>query len=411
MKYHRHRQAGWVLYSSIIILSLIGISLARHFQKISDQEPRVVKAVPDTSPDREDLLTTIISQMTDSEKIGQLMMVNYFGNDLKLIQILMDELSVSGIMLLGENVEGKSYEQLRDFNHSLQTKSQRIPIFLSVDQEGGDVARITRIIREYPYPSRVYSQKGKQGIKEQAEYYSEKLRDLNININFSPVLDIVLDEQSIIAERSFSHNGDINAELGRLYIDIFRKSSLIAVPKHFPGYGSVSLDPHYAVCRDNVNRAEDLGSPFFSILDSPMIMSSHVIFSREDSVPATLSRPVLQVLRQKSYSNIIITDDIQMQSITALYDYRIASLKALQAGCDVVLSVTKDSSAWLTQARSLHNYLLSAYKKGDLSEETLNTALKRILRIKLQYLHQEQWTIIPESQKVAMRYYQSHPLD
>ncbi len=411
MRHRRQNKVYVLLAAGLLILSLLVTSLARQFSNIRYKEPKKMPAqslqLPATNVSQNDLIETIISQMSPAEKIGQLMMVNYFGNNLEQISILIDELGIGGIMLMGDNVQGKSFDTLQAFNQKLLNESSRIPLFLSVDQEGGDVARITKIIREYPYPSQVYNEKGSEGIKEQALYYSEKLKDLNINMNFSPVMDIVLNQDSIIAQRSFSQDGDINAQLGKMYVDVFRQYSLIAVPKHFPGYGTVSQDPHFEICRDNQNQVSTLAAPFYKVLDSPVIMSSHVIFSREDSLPATLSRRIMQTLREKSFTNILITDDIQMQSITALYEYKIASVKALEAGCDIVLSITKDQTQWLTQARALHNYLLAAYDNGTLSKATVDQALRRIIRIKLQYLNKERWTIIPVSEKMTMKNYSS----
>ncbi len=381
-------------------------SIARHLNSISetvssrDEQPSLMSQ--DTNLSLDQVIDSIIQQMSTEERIGQLLMINYFGTDMKKMSYLINDLGIGGLMLMSQNVDGYSFDTIRKNNENLIQKSHRIPLFISVDQEGGGVARIKKIIKEYPYPARLYEKEGKAGIQEQARYYSQNLKQLNFNINFSPVVDVVRNKDSIIADRSFSADAQVNADLGNMYIDIFNKDSMIAVPKHYPGYGTVSKDPHYDICKDEESTVSQLAKPFFQLQESPMIMTSHVIFTQEDSVPATLSPTILKILRDKGYSNIIISDDIQMQSVTRLYDYRLASLKSIQADCDIVLSVTKDESQWYQNAVDLHGYLVKAYKNGILSEKDVNRSLKRILKIKLKYLQQEKWSIIPDRTRTSL---------
>jgi beta-N-acetylhexosaminidase len=405
MNFYRRAFLKYLLYglfTVVALLILLNFSIGWRIQKIEKlfHASKAVLPAENEKISVESEISNILKKMTDKEKIGQLIMVNYFGEGLEKVYYLITNCGLSGFMLTGENVRNKTYSQIQQINKNLiQASSGRIPLVISIDQEGGTVSRLNGILKNFPAPADVYQKDGKEGVLELADYNSKKLKGLNIQINFSPVLDVVYKTNSIIYKRSFSANSSTNAELGRCYLEKAKQNGIIAAAKHFPGYGNMGLDPHEFVCVDRESSLEELAKPFLETLDFPMIMSSHVIFSRYDKRPATLSRKIIAYLRENHYSNVIITDDIQMKSITQLYDYRKASLEAVLAGCDIVLSVTKDPGNWYQKAVELYNYLYEAYKSGALSEEAVNQSLSRILKMKLAFVAPEYWGIVSTKDK------------
>ncbi len=345
------------------------------------------------------LIETVISRMSIKEKIGQMIIVNYYGDDLNKICDLISNYSISGIILKSENIKNKSFEDVKNRNLFLQKNSPRIPMIISVDQEGGNVARLDGILKSYPSPGELYLQKGSEGIAEIADYTAQKLNELNINMNFSPVIDIIIKTNSIVYNRSFSSNAGLNSELGRIVIDKMLKYNVIAVPKHYPGYGNISADPHEEICRDDTSSIGKMAEPFIKLLNSQAIMSSHVIYSKYDNLPATLSKPVLSYLRNSRFSNVIITDDIQMKSITDIYNYKKAAVEAIKAGCDIILSVTLDRDKWFENAADLHNSLMDAYDNGEISDDMINQSLYRIVKMKIMLIKSEKWSILNEVEK------------
>jgi beta-N-acetylhexosaminidase len=392
-----------------VFVGAVNYSIFKQFGKIEGfVDKRVPLDIVEEEPFTEDinldvLAERIISRMSIEEKIGQLLMINYLGNDLSRVRILVESYHIGGFMLKSENIVNNNYRQVKANNRRIQHFASSIPIFLSVDQEGGSVARLRTIIDNYPSPLELYSLRGEEGVIELARYFSSRLKDLNIHINFAPVMDVIEVNHSVVSGRVFSRNVDVNTRLSRVYLDIFNKSGVIAVPKHYPGYGRVGIDPHYEVCFDPIQDIDVISAPFREVIDAQMIMSAHVVYPNYDNKPGTLSEIIISGLRQKGFSNIIITDDIQMYSITDIYDYKTASKMALQAGCDIVLSITKDDKDWFDEAVNLHKYLVEAYKRGEIPPEKINLALKRVLRSKLKYLSSEKWAILNNEERIFIR--------
>lgn len=410
---NRHFRKITGILTFVFIIAIVGFAISIN-QKIKKIENFIhVKNAPTPTSDitttiqkqsQEEIINKIIERMSVEEKIGQLIMVNYYGNNFSRVKQLIDTYHVGGLMLKSENIKNKSYSQVKNNNKRLLSYSKRVPLFISVDQEGGDVARLDSIIKSYPSPREVYNSDGKKGIEDLAKYFSEKLDDLNIQINFAPTVDVIKNNDSIVNNRIFSKDSAKNGDMAKLYIEIFNSNNIIAAAKHYPGYGTVSKDPHTDICRDSETSLDSITIPFAKVVGSAMIMTSHVIFSKYSEYPSTISKKIISQLREKyNYSNIIITDDIQMKSITKLFDYEEASVRAINAGCDIVLSITKDESKWYSETKILVKYLIKAYKNNELSKIAVDNALRNIIRTKLQYVKKSQWTILETSEKSAFR--------
>ncbi len=403
---HGRKTRFWMqIVSAVFLFSavFINIRLFLRVQRVNRDLLKTEVLAPADSTNAaessEALIEDILSRMTPEEKIGQLVVVNYYGRNWDQLSGLITNYYIGGIMLKSENIQGLSYEELKKNNRRLIGYSREIPLFLSIDQEGGDVARLGSLVRTYPSPAELYRKRGESGVVEQANYFGEKLDDLGIRINFSPVIDLISNSNSIVSGRSYTWDIDTNARLANRYIEIFARHGVIAVPKHFPGYGTVHNDPHYQVCRDDRSTLEALAAPFDRLESPDMIMTAHVILSKNDNRPATLSRSAIDYLRNRNKDTVIITDDIQMDAITELYDYKLAALDAFRAGCDIVLSITKDDVKWYTNAVELVEYLNAAYNNGEITDEALDRSVARILRLKLRYLQDEQWGVLQNDER------------
>ncbi len=209
------------------------------------------------------------------------------------------------------------------------------------------------------------------------------MRELGIDINFSPVIEVIKNSRSIVKDRVFSHDPVSNLIASQRYIDIISSYGVIPVAKHYPGYGTVDKDPHYAICIDKNFSISELSEPFEKITNIKMIMSSHVIFSQEDYLPSALSSKVMSYT-SNFFDGILITDDLLMDSITLIYDYRKAVLRAILAGNDILLLVDKngDYKKWKEKIEDLINYLYAAYENGELTEERIDNSLKKIIYLK-----------------------------
>ncbi len=344
----------------------------------------------------------LVSRLTLEEKVGQILMVNYYGDDEAQLKSLFKQCHPGGIMLKGENTADKSFEGLKRQNKWLQSFSPKVPIWISVDQEGGSVARLRGVLKNYPSPPLLFRRKGVKGVEDQAIYYAEKLKELGIQINFSPVVDVVENSHSIVADRSFSSSPQTNTMLAALYVKRFREEGVIAVPKHFPGYGDIAVDPHDSLSVDSSTNLEQMEKAFSSVLDADLIMTSHVIYEAFDRLPGTLSPIILGHLRKAGFTNLIISDDIQMKSITLMYDYDKAAIKAVQAGCDIVLSIEKNERNWLDSVVRLHSALVQAYRDGQLDKDLLDKRVEKILNLKFRSNSRAVWTLLTDSERNAL---------
>lgn len=371
----RARKAFFVSSGLILLMGFYLLTLLLP----SKAAPVASKKVPEAA----DPVTVILSRMSDREKIGQIIMVNFYGEDYDDVGRWMSEYGFSGLMLKSENVRGKDFEGVAEMNRRLKASQKRLPVFISVDQEGGSVARLDGVLKSYPAPSEIYASGGRDAVREFARYTAENLKKLGIEMNFNPVLDVPASSRSVVSGRCFASDPQENTALAQLVIQESEARGVISVPKHFPGYGQVSADPHYDICVDETEDLDAESKWFYTLSNTRAIMSAHVIFSRYDELPATLSRSILGKLRENRFTNVIITDDIQMRAITRVMDYRRAAVRAVNAGCDLVLSVTQDPDLWRDNAESLHRTLLSALQSGEISRERLDSAVERVLRMKL----------------------------
>lgn len=322
---------------------------------------------------------SILSNMSLREKVGQLIMVNYRGEEEDVAEWISDY-PVGGIMLNAFNINGRNGKKLLSAVTVLQSAGC-IPLLISVDQEGGEVQRLSSILESYPSPFELFQNEGAEGVSNQALYFSTELPEIGINVNFAPVLDVPENDGSILSGRSFSEDLDENAALCQSVIDIYSKSETIACVKHFPGYGATTIDPHDEICEDNTSVLTEIAEPFLNLTNMEMIMTAHVIYDGYE-LPATLSEEILSLLRKEGFEGILITDDLQMGAITQSYDFDEAAVLALSAGCDITLSITKTDN-WKNNAVKLFYTIEKAVENGEISEEEINEKVLRILNLKL----------------------------
>ncbi len=230
---------------------------------------------------------------------------------------------VGGIILFGRNIH--SLPQIVALNRSIIEANPQFPPLISVDQEGGRVARLKNICTQVP-PMGELTQ---AFLKDLSLAYrlgamqARELVSLGFNLNFSPVCDVLShNDNQVIGDRSFSDCPETVACIARKYIEGLQGAGLAACAKHFPGHGATSVDSHYAlpVLDTDIEtlKAREL-VPFKRAIDAHVatIMTAHIITKAVDSVPATLSESSLkQLLRgDLGYKNVIISDDLDMKAV------------------------------------------------------------------------------------------------
>ncbi|MCX7820648.1 MAG: hypothetical protein N2258_03130 [Brevinematales bacterium] len=361
---------GFLLILFVVVLNLKIFSVYLHSRNYIDYRQSKISGVAD-----------IISTLDIKTKLASLLMVNFY-EDINITVELIEKTKISSFIIMSYNVDS-NYERFKKKLNFIKSHSNTLPITFSVDQEGGYVERLSPILGETEVLQKIFLAEGMEGVERIAHKFGKELRELGIDINFSPIIEVIKNPKSVVKDRVFSSNLLSNLIASQRFIDIISSYGVIAVAKHYPGYGTIEKDPHYEICIDKNSYLDELKEPFEKITNIKMIMSSHVIYSRIDNLPGTLSVKVMGYTTN-FFDGILITDDLLMDSITLIYDYRLAALRALLAGNDIILLVDKegDYKKWQQKIENLIDYLYQAYKNGELTEEQIDRSLKKIIYLK-----------------------------
>lgn len=330
-----------------------------------------------------------IRKLTLEEKVGQLVMGGFDGTEpspeaLRLIR----EQRVGGIIYFARNV--RDVRQVAELSDQLQQAAREagtLPLLISIDQEGGMVARITDGVALMPGAMALAAGSTAEDAYEAARICGEELSALGINWNFAPVLDVNNNPRNpVIGVRSFGESPERVAELGAATVRGLQDAGVAATAKHFPGHGDTEVDSHLDLPivphgRERMREVEL--KPFIRAMEAGVdcIMTSHIYFPafEERKLPVTLSPSVLKgLLRgELGYEGVIVTDCMEMHAISKHYGTVKAAVLAIEAGADAVLvSHTYELQAGAVEA------IVSAVQAGRISEERIDESVRRLLAVK-----------------------------
>ena len=354
---------------------------------------------PEPTPAAETTLTA--ADLTLEEKVGQLFIIRPDSLDLTLPQEQIDDAKADGVTELTDAMRdalqkypvggvcqfGKNIvdpEQITAFNAALQEASD-IPLFISVDEEGGAVARLankdTFDLPRYESAAAVGAE-GADAACAMGQTIGGYLRTYGFNMDFAPDADVNTNpDNPIIGTRAFSSDAATAAEMAAAAADGLRTGGILPTLKHFPGHGDTAEDSHTALAvtyktLDELQACELL--PFAADTGLHAVMVGHIAAPNVtgDGTPATLS-PQLVALIPDAENTLIVTDSLAMDAITAAYTPGEAAVQALQAGCDVLLMPNSLPEAYAA--------VLEAVQNGTISEERLDRSVNKILLYKQQF--------------------------
>lgn len=350
---------------------------------VSTQEPSTQSTTASTSPDTKpkDSLTAYIDAMTLEERVGQMFLARCPAED--AVEAIKNY-HLGGYVLFGKDFKNQTVASVTRTIAQYQATA-KIPMLIAVDEEGGDVTRVSRYpaFRDAPFrsPRDLFAQGGMDAIRQSEIEKSQLLSALGINVNLGPVCDITTDPDAFMYPRSLGESPEVTGQFVQMVLDIQRQNGIAGVLKHFPGYGD-NTDTHVAIAVDN-RSLEKLESrdlvPFRMGIDAGAgaIMVSHTfIISLDQAYPATLSPAVHRYIRQDmGFEGVIMTDDMVMQAITDLYGAGEAAVMAVFAGNDLICS---------TEFQTQYKAVLQAVRDGRISQEIVDAAVRRVLTWKIQ---------------------------
>ena len=264
-----------------------------------------------------------------------------------------------GIILFKRNI--RSFKQVKNLTKEIRMIFNDPYFPVMIDEEGGSVSRLSDLINSKELSQVFFGnlyKKNKKNGKKIYQYYLNSicsvLREVGININTIPVLDILQKKTTkILKDRCFSPNKNDVKILGNLCIDILKQNKIGSVSKHIPGHGSTNIDSHKAVpvVLDSQKKLELVDFSPFKNINSNFVMTAHVLFKKIDpNFVATQSRIIInRIIRKKlNFKGLIISDDICMKALKG--DLLLNAKKCLLSGCNLVLYCggnTKHSSLLL----------------------------------------------------------------
>lgn len=276
------------------------------------------------------------------EKLYQMFILGLDGGNLQNNPNLVNALhnGLGGVIFFTQNI--LNIEQFKTLIKDIK-KESKIPAFLSIDQEGGRVERTENIFDGKKFLSAKFGgEYGEKFLREQTKQISHLLKDLGLNLNFAPVLDVNTNPNNpIIGKRAFSNNTDEVIKCGKIVVNTYLENNIIPCTKHFPGHGDASVDSHLALPKIDlpIEEMENIHIRPFKEVDSPMIMVAHLhcsAFDKEE-VPSSLSKNVIGYLRKNlDYKGLIISDDMVMGGVLKI-DGTQACEQAIKAGVNILL--------------------------------------------------------------------------
>lgn len=321
---------------------------------------------------------------------GQLAIAGFAGHSLPAdLKALAREFDLGGVIFFARNIE--SPEQVAELSREAQELARDLPLWVSVDQEGGRVARLKAPFTLWP-PMLTLGRSGDEALAERfARALATELKAVGISLDYTPVLDVLTNPRNpVIGDRSLAERAEDVARLGSVIVRTLQREGIAACGKHFPGHGDTSVDSHFELplVEHSPDRLEAVELvPFKAAIDAGVasIMTAHILMpALDEEVPATLSPKIVDgLLKQKmGYGGLVLSDDLEMKAISGRYGIPEATVRAIAAGCDAVLMCGEDQH---TQARALEA-VIRAVEDGVIPLKRAEDALARHRRVKERFL-------------------------
>ena len=351
----------------------------------SKAEPVTYDSVAQSELSPEQKVEKLVANMSDADKVGQLMMIGIHGKSLNDdAKFMLNEYRVGGIILFDRNMESKDQVKtlITDINKAGKSAGLT-PLFLGIDQEGGAVARMDDKLIKVPPAEEV----GKEPVEQAAALAKEvgtELKELGFNINFAPVADL-----GLTYGRSYSTNPDEVVRYASAVGKSYDEAGLWYSYKHFPGIGKTDVDLHADTSIVPVSKETLLSEDTKVFVDlikqskpnTYTIMVSHAMYPQIDpDHPSSLSKAIITdwLRKDMGYNGVVVTDDMDMGALAKHYTFGDMAVQSILAGSDILLVCHE-----YEHMQEAYNGLMKAVKDGRISKERLDESVKRILLMKM----------------------------
>lgn len=378
------------MFRRIVAATMIGAlalttGCGLHNPFTSKAEPVTYESVAQSELSPEEKVDKLVANMSDADKVGQLLMIGIHGKTLNDdAKFMLNEYRVGGIILFDRNMESKDQVKslITDINKTSKSAGLT-PLFIGIDQEGGAVARMEDQLIKVPPAEEL----GKEPIEQAvslAKQSGTELKDLGFNINFAPVADL-----GLTYGRSFSTNPDDVVRYASAVGKAYDEAGLWYSYKHFPGIGKTDVDLHADTSVVPVSKETLLNEDTKVFVDlikqskpnTYAIMVSHAMYPQIDAAhPSSLSKAIITdwLRKDMGYNGVVVTDDMDMGALAKHYTFSDMAVQSILAGSDILLVCHE-----YEHMQEAYNGLMKAVKDGRISKERLDESVKRILLMKM----------------------------
>ena len=378
------------MFRRIVAATMIGAlalttGCGLHNPFTSKAEPVTYESVAQSELSPEEKVDKLVANMSDADKVGQLLMIGIHGKTLNDdAKFMLNEYRVGGIILFDRNMESKDQVKslITDINKTGKSAGLT-PLFIGIDQEGGAVAHMEDQLIKVPPAEEL----GKEPIEQAvslAKQSGTELKDLGFNINFAPVADL-----GLTYGRSFSTNPDDVVRYASAVGKAYDEAGLWYSYKHFPGIGKTDVDLHADTSVVPVSKETLLNEDTKVFVDlikqskpnTYAIMVSHAMYPQIDADhPSSLSKAIITdwLRKDMGYNGVVVTDDMDMGALAKHYTFGDMAVQSILAGSDILLVCHE-----YEHMQEAYNGLMKAVKDGRISKERLDESVKRILLMKM----------------------------
>jgi beta-N-acetylhexosaminidase len=322
-------------------------------------------------------------------KLGQMFIVQFVGPDYSSdLHMMLTQYHVGAVLIFAANQNIVSRPQLKGLIQQMQQNSQ-LPLAIAIDQEGGYVNRLMKLNGPRPAAAAIGASNDPQQARAAGIQDARDLTNYGINLNLAPVIDVDNNSNSELHQdqRTYGNTAARVTQMAAAYLQGLQQSGkVVGTLKHFPGLGSVTVDPHVGVAqltrpKDQLEQID--WQPYRTLIQQGnvhAIMVTHEIVTAIDPTrPSTLSAKVVTgILRDElHYQAVIMTDSLTMQGITDYTPEDQAAALAVEAGSDLLMgaSTPRDVASMIAGMKE-------ALRAGTLSEQRINASVQRILMMK-----------------------------
>lgn len=371
--------------------------ITEHLDNLTDNEeeietPSPTPVIPELTPEEklDEVIDAAIESMPLEDRVAGLFIVTPEGLTGKdkvtqageTTQAALTQYAVGGIIYFEENM--RSEEKFAEMVQNTVAFS-KYPLFLAADEEGGQLSRLaeTGLAEKTDSAEKIGATNDPINAYNAGTKIAADMKKYGLNLDLAPVADINTVEKSAIGDRSYGSDPAVTGSMAASMVNGLQENGISACLKHFPGIGSTTQDTHEGMATTERTAEEFRAGEFAAFkagidAGADFVMVGHISAPAltGDNTPCSLSQVVVtDMLRgELDFDGVIISDALNMPSITEYYTSEQAAVLALKAGCDMILMPDNFEEAY--------QGVLAAVENGTISEQRINDSLKRIYRIK-----------------------------